>query len=184
MGRNTEKNLVKYTYKEKHGIDNIKIGQIMVIELNDNFIPAVVVSAKINDSHFFNTYKVVLLEQNYAGNFYKTGVYLDFLPIWRRVVQNKETQKICKDILKQYKKKYNNLDEEKFNETIEYELKNSKYKHSKLNLYPEFYGVFVEDFGLQFDVKYDVNISDLHYIKNIEDEYAKIVGLKVKDIFV
>lgn len=178
MGRNTEKNLVKYTYKEKHGINNIKIGQIMVIELNGHHIPAVVVSVKINDPHFFNTYKVVLLEQNYAGNFYKTGVYLDFLPIWRRIVENKNTQEICKKILKTFEKKYNKFDETKFNETIVSKLKNPLYKHSKLNLHPDTYDFFVEDFGLQFDAKYSVDVEHLHYIKKHKDGHAKIVGLK------
>ena len=177
-----EKDLETYSYKEKYGIDNIKIGQIMVIELNDNFIPAVVVSIKANDPHFFNTYKVVLLEEDYVGNFYRTGVYLDFLPIWRRVVQNKETQKTCKKILKQYRKKYNEFNEAEFNETIEYELKNPEYKHSKLNLYPTSYGAFVEEFGLQFDAKYSVDVGHLHYIKKHKDGCAKIIGLKENEI--
>ena len=58
------------------------------------------------------------------------------------------------------------------------ELNNPLYKHSKLNLYPDTYDSLVEDFGLQFDAKYSVDVEHLHYIKKHKDGHAKVVGLK------
>lgn len=172
------KNLETYKFKDALGLDDIKVGEIMVIELNNNLVPVVVVDVKSNEPHFWNTYKLVVIEK--SENYHKSGLYIDYIPVWRRIVFNEDTVKICKDILKDFKKRYNDFKKEEFYKEVEKNLKDETYRHSKVTMDSDVYGALLEDYGIKFDVKHNIDVEQLHYTKKMWKIDRKVVGLRRK----